>query len=76
LRERGLTPPATAVEIAKAATKAAFCFAVAVPLFISPVRGRAALLRGALHAGVVSALFGSRDLQLYGQANGADVPSA
>jgi succinoglycan biosynthesis protein ExoM len=76
LRERGLGAGRTAVEIAKASSKALACLAVAVPLLPAATTSRTWLLRGALHVGTASALLGSRDLQLYGTPNGADAPSA
>ncbi|WP_421914791.1 glycosyltransferase family 2 protein [Mesorhizobium sp.] len=54
-------------EVGLASAKAAFCFAAAIPVAISPVRRNRSVLRGIMHAGVVSGLVGVRELRLYGQ---------
>ncbi|MEM9342261.1 MAG: glycosyltransferase [Pseudomonadota bacterium] len=53
-------------EIAVAAAKATYCGASAMLALPSPTRRNIALLRGALHVGVVAALVGARSLTLYG----------
>jgi succinoglycan biosynthesis protein ExoM len=55
-----------------AAAKAAYCAAAALLTVWSPVRSRANLLRGVLHAGVVSSALGSSELALYGRPAAAD----
>ena len=50
---------------ARASAKGAVCVAAAVAGLWSAPRWRRALVRGALHAGVVARAFGKRDLELY-----------
>jgi len=59
--------PGRVRNILLALAKAAFCFAAALLNVFSPVRVRFWILRGALHAGVVSRLFGKREIEQYGQ---------
>ena len=54
-------------EVGLASAKAAYCFASAIPVVISPVRRNRSVLRGIMHVGVVSGLVGVRELRLYGQ---------
>jgi succinoglycan biosynthesis protein ExoM len=54
-------------EVGLASAKAAYCFASAIPVAISPVRRNRSVLRGIMHVGVVSGLVGVRELRLYGQ---------
>lgn len=61
---RGLT---LVKEVGLASAKAAYCFASAIPVAISPVRRNRTVLRGIMHVGVVSGLVGVRELRLYGQ---------
>lgn len=49
-----------------ASLKAAYCFGLAILLAWRPVEARRALVRGALHAGVVARLTGVRDVLIYG----------
>lgn len=62
LARDGATAP---IEMAKAAAKAAACFAMAGMMLPSPVLRRRWLLRGALHCGVAARFAGRRDLELY-----------
>ena len=52
--------------IALASTKSAYCFATAALLFASPIKRHRYGLRGIMHAGVVSGLFGVREIEQYG----------
>ncbi|WP_254062795.1 glycosyltransferase [Caulobacter sp. S45] len=52
-------------QIVSAASKAAYCGVDAALGVAAPTRWRKALVRGALHAGVIARLVGIRDLQLY-----------
>ncbi|MBB6484475.1 glycosyltransferase [Rhizobium lusitanum] len=52
--------------IALAGTKAAYCFGAAALLAVSPVKRHRYGLRGIMHAGVVSGLFGVREIEQYG----------
>ena len=52
--------------IALAASKSAYCFAAAALLFASPIKRHRYELRGIMHAGVVSGLFGVREIEQYG----------
>jgi succinoglycan biosynthesis protein ExoM len=54
-------------QVALASAKAAYCFALALPMIASPVRRNRSVLRGIMHLGVVSGLVGLRELRLYGQ---------
>lgn len=56
-------------EVGLASAKAAYCFASAIPVAISPVRRNRSVLRGIMHVGVVSGLVGVRELRLYGQSS-------
>jgi succinoglycan biosynthesis protein ExoM len=52
--------------IALAGTKSAYCFVAAALLAASPVKRHRYGLRGIMHAGVVSGLFGVREIEQYG----------
>ncbi|TIX87913.1 glycosyltransferase family 2 protein [Rhizobium sp. P44RR-XXIV] len=52
--------------IVLAGTKSAYCFVVAALLVASPVKRHRYGLRGIMHAGVVSGLFGVREIEQYG----------
>ena len=52
--------------IALAASKSAYCFVTAALLFASPIKRHRYGLRGIMHAGVVSGLFGVREIEQYG----------
>ncbi|RAX38083.1 glycosyltransferase [Rhizobium tropici] len=52
--------------IALAGTKSAYCFAAAALLAASPIKRHRYGLRGIMHAGVVSGLFGVREIEQYG----------
>ncbi|MBN9222041.1 MAG: glycosyltransferase family 2 protein [Mesorhizobium sp.] len=54
-------------QVGLASAKALYCFAAALPVVASPVRRNRSVLRGIMHVGVVSGLFGIRELRLYGQ---------
>ncbi|MEO5757924.1 MAG: glycosyltransferase family 2 protein [Mesorhizobium sp.] len=54
-------------QVGLASAKAAYCFAAALAVLISPVRRNRSVLRGIMHVGVVSGLVGVRELRLYGQ---------
>ena len=70
------TAQATRIGLAApAAAKAAYCLAAAGLAFASPVRRRAHLLRGMLHAGVLSRAFGQPERVLYGAAEFDPSPS-
>ena len=56
---------------ALAAAKCAFCLAAAAVLSWSPVARNRYLLRGLLHAGAVSGLFGVRPIEPYGKLEAA-----
>jgi succinoglycan biosynthesis protein ExoM len=49
-----------------AGIKSAYCFAVAASLFFHAERRHRSILRGIMHAGVVSGLFGMREIVQYG----------
>lgn len=53
---------------AVAVAKAAACAGMALAAIGNPLRRNTALLRGALHVGTVSALFGARPISIYGTA--------
>lgn len=55
-----------AKEIGIASAKAAYCFAMALPVAINPVRRNRSVLRGIMHVGVVSGLVGVREIRQYG----------
>ncbi|MQB41357.1 glycosyltransferase family 2 protein [Rhizobium sp. ICMP 5592] len=52
--------------IALAGTKSAYCFATAALLSALPIQRHRYGLRGIMHAGVVSGLFGVREIEQYG----------
>lgn len=52
--------------IALASAKSAYCFGAAVLLFPRPVPRNRYALRGIMHAGVVTGLFGMNEIQQYG----------
>lgn len=52
--------------IVLAGTKSAYCFVAAALLAASPVKRHRYGLRGIMHAGVVSGLFGVREIEQYG----------
>ncbi len=56
----------TASHLVKAYLKAVFCACIALLCIIDSTRFRFWVLRGAMHAGVMSRLLGKRELQLYG----------
>ncbi len=58
---------ATIGHLVLAAGKAAYCFGFAALTVFSPGHRNRHLLRGIMHAGVVSGLAGIREIQLYGQ---------
>lgn len=58
---------ATIGQVVLAAGKAAYCFGFAALTMFSPQHRNRHLLRGIMHAGVVSGLSGIREIQLYGQ---------
>jgi succinoglycan biosynthesis protein ExoM len=53
------------LNVALASAKAVYCGAGALASVLSPARSSSALVRGALHVGVVASLLGAADLQLY-----------
>ena len=55
-----------AVEIVRAAAKSGYCAAASLILLASPVARSRYALRAVMHAGVVSGLFGVRELEQYG----------
>jgi succinoglycan biosynthesis protein ExoM len=57
---------AIAPQVGLAAMKAGYCFAAAAALAVLPVQRNRYALRGIMHAGVVSGLFGLREIRLYG----------
>lgn len=57
---------ARSAAIAKAAAKAVFCYGMALTNALRPVRLHFWMLRGAVHAGVISRLLGKRELEQYG----------
>ncbi|MBZ9676453.1 glycosyltransferase [Mesorhizobium sp. ES1-1] len=54
-------------QVGLAFAKAIYCFAVALPVVVDPVRRNRSVLRGIMHVGVVSGLLGVREIRLYGQ---------
>lgn len=62
----------SARSVAPAAAKVAFCAGGAVLTLFSPVLRNRYALRGIMHAGVVSSLFGLREIALYGDATATD----
>jgi succinoglycan biosynthesis protein ExoM len=56
-------------QVGLASAKAAYCFAAALPVVVSPVRRNRSVLRGIMHVGVVSGLIGFREIRLYGQSS-------
>lgn len=56
------------VEIVRAVAKSGYCAAASLLLLASPVARSRYALRAIMHAGVVSGLFGVRELQQYGAA--------
>lgn len=62
----GLSDSAPGKEAAMAAAKVAYCAGSALLALPMPARRNTALLRGALHAGVLAALIGARSPTLYG----------
>jgi succinoglycan biosynthesis protein ExoM len=53
-------------QLGLAAAKAIYCFAAAVAVIVVPQRRNRYALRGIMHAGVVVALLGIREIRLYG----------
>lgn len=51
--------------VARTAPKILYCGVLGLVWLFSPARSRRALVRGALHAGVIGRLLGKRDLELY-----------
>jgi succinoglycan biosynthesis protein ExoM len=58
--------PRIVPQIGLAAAKAGYCFAVTAALVALPVQRNRYVLRGVMHAGVVSGLVGLSELRLYG----------
>jgi succinoglycan biosynthesis protein ExoM len=62
--------PATGLvrQVALAAAKAAYCFAVAAAVFFVAQHRNRYVLRGVMHAGAVVGLLGIREIRLYGDS--------
>ena len=66
LEGRGHGAIARSKNLIKAAGKLLYCFTLALANIVQPDRMRFWLLRGALHAGVVSRLLGKQEIEQYG----------
>jgi succinoglycan biosynthesis protein ExoM len=71
---QGASPAGRLAMVGVAGAKAAACLAMAAAGALSPERRNRALLRGCLHAGVVSRLLGSSPLVLYGGPEPTSAP--
>jgi succinoglycan biosynthesis protein ExoM len=59
-------------QLALASAKVAFCFGSAVLTAVWPTRRNRSVLRGIMHAGVLSGLLGVREIRQYGMASPAE----